>query len=69
MTVEQKVKMAAAYIGISQSELGRRVGASPQGFNKKVKRGKLAPNELDVIAQALGALYRFGFVFPDGKEI
>jgi DNA-binding XRE family transcriptional regulator len=69
MTFEQKINMAAAYKGISQAELARRIGVSPQSFNKKAKRGTFVPGELEKIAEALGAVYRFGFVFPDGKEI
>ena len=69
MTYEQKINMASAYKGISQAELARRVGVTPQNFNKKAKRGTFAPEEMDKIAEALGAIYRFGFVFPDGKEI
>ena len=69
MTFEQKINMATAYIGISQAELARRVGVTPQNLNKKAKRGTFAPEELATIAEALGATYRFGFVFPDGKEI
>ena len=68
-TLEQKINMAIAYKGISQAELARRVGVTPQNFNKKAKRGTFAPNELVSIAEAMGAAYRFGFVFPDGKEI
>jgi len=45
------------------------LNATPQSFNKKAKRGTFTPNELEKIAEALGAKYRFGFAFPDGKEI
>ena len=69
MTHEQKINMAAAYKGISQAEIARRVGIAPQNFNKKAKRGTFTLDELEAIANALGAVYRFGFVFPDGKEI
>ena len=69
VTFEQKINMAAAYKGISQAELARRVGVSPQSFNKKAKRGTFTPEEMEQIAEVLGAVYRFGFVFPDGKEI
>ena len=69
MTFEQKINMAAAYRGISQAELSRRVGEKPQNFNKKAKRGTFKPEEMSAIAEALGATYRFGFVFPDGNEI
>ena len=69
MTYEQKINMAVAYIGISQSELARRIGLTPQNFNKRTKLGTFSPEEMEKIAEALGAEYRYGFVFPDGKEI
>jgi len=69
MTFEQKINMALAYKGMSQAELARRVGVSPQSFNKKAKRGTFTPEEMEQVAEALGAVYWFGFVFPDGKEI
>ena len=69
MTFEQKINMAVAYTGISQAELARRVDVTPQNFNKKAKRGTFTPEEMTAIAKALGAVYKFGFVFPDGKEI
>ena len=69
MTFEQKINMATAFKKISQAELARRIGATPQSFNKKVKRGTLTTDELNKIAEVLGAIYRFGFVFPDGTEI
>jgi len=68
-TIEQKINMAVAYKGISQAELARRVGIAPQNFNKKVKRGTFSHEELGKIAEALDAVYQYGFVFPDGKEI
>lgn len=69
MTIEQKINMAASFMGISQAELARRVGVSPQNFNRKAKRGTFDVDEMNRIAEALGAVYRFGFVFPDGSEI
>ena len=68
-TVEQKIKQAAAYKTISQAELARRAGFSPQNFNKKLKRGSFSHEELNKIANAIGAEYTFKFIFPDGKEI
>lgn len=69
MTIEQKINMAIAYIGISQAELARRLGVTPQSFNKKAKRGTFTVEEMERIAEALGAVYKFGFVFSDGNEI
>ena len=69
MTIEQKIKMATAYKGISQAELARLVGTTPQNFNLKVKRETFKMEELERIATALGAVYTASFEFPDGTKI
>ena len=69
MTIEQKVKMALAYKGMPQAELARRFGSSPQVFPGRLKNGRFTVEELEAIAQAMGARYTFGFVFKDGTEI
>ena len=69
MTVEQKIKMALAYSGISQAELARRIGMSPSNLNQKVKRNTLTKEELEQIATALGGMLRAEFVFEDGTVI
>lgn len=69
MTARQIIEMAVAYCGISNSELARRLGWSPQLLNKRLNTGKFSVEEWETIAKALGAASRVGFVFPDGKEI
>lgn len=69
MTIEQKINMALSYKGISQSELARKIGTSPQNFNQKVKRNTFTKEELENIAQALGGIWRAEFVFEDGTVI
>ena len=69
MTARQIIEMAVAYKGISNSELARRLGWSPQLLNKRLNTGKFTVDEWSAIGDALGAKPRVGFVFPDGKEI
>ncbi len=69
MTVPQKIKMALAYKGISESELARALGTSPQAFNQRMKTGKFSSEDIEKIADALGAKFTFGFKFEDGTEI
>ena len=69
MTIEQKIKMALSYTGISQSELARTLGTTPQNFNQKLKRNSLTKEEMEQIAQALGGSWRAEFVFDDGTVI
>lgn len=69
MTARQIVEMGVAYCGITNSELARRLGWSPQLLNKRLNTGKFSVEEWDLIAKALGATVRVGFVFPDGREV
>ncbi len=69
MTLPQKIKMALAYKNISESELARLIGTSPQAFNQRMKTGKFTTEEMDAIAAAIGASYYFGFEFKDGTKI
>lgn len=69
MTAKQIITMAAAYCGISSSELARRLNMSPQLLNKRMNTGKFTPEEWERIGQAMGATARVVFTFPDGKEI
>ena len=69
MTIEQKINMALSYKGISQAELARKIGTTPSNLNQKVKRNTLTKEELETIANSLGASYRAEFIFPDGTII
>ncbi|MBQ1434606.1 MAG: winged helix-turn-helix transcriptional regulator [Clostridia bacterium] len=69
MTARQLIEMGIAYAGITNSELARRLGWSPQLLNKRLNTGKFTVEEWRTIAQALGATMRIGFLFPDDKFI
>ncbi len=69
MTIEQKIKMALSYSGISQAELARRIGTTPSNLNQKVKRNTITKEEMERIATALGGMWRAEFVFEDGTVI
>ena len=69
MTARQIVEMATGYCGVSNAELARRRGWSPQLLNKRLNTGKFTVEEWEKIGEALGAKARIGFNFPDGREI
>ena len=69
MTAKQIVETGAAYAGITNRELGERLGWSPQVMCNRLKTGKFTVDEWEKIAEALGAKLSLGFVFPDGKQI
>lgn len=69
MTIVKKIKMAETYIGITESELARRLGTSASALNQRMKTGKFTSEELDSIAEALGARFVCYLEFPDGTRI
>lgn len=69
MDIPTKIKMAEVYAQISESELSRRIGTTPQAFNQRMRTGKFSSSDLEKIADALGAEFRCSFKFPDGQEI
>ena len=69
MTIQQKIKMALAYKGISEADLAREIGTSPSAFNQRMKTGKFSSEDLEKIAEAMGAEYFFGFRFEDGTQV
>jgi hypothetical protein len=69
MTIEQKLKMALAYKGLSQAELARQIETTPSNLSQKIKRNTLTKEELEQIAAVLGGVWRAEFVFADGTVI
>jgi transcriptional regulator with XRE-family HTH domain len=67
--MEKKINMALVYKGISQAELARLIGTTPPNLNLKIKRETLKQDDLDKIAEALGATFHTFFEFPDGTKI
>ena len=56
---------------ISEAELARRVGETPQNFNKRMKRDNFDVETLQKIANALNVnlVADVYFEFPDGTKI
>ena len=69
MTSSQKIKMALAYKNMSESELARQFGTSPQAFNQRMKTDKFSSADLEKIADILGAKWVTAFKFPDGSKV
>lgn len=69
MTNAQKIKMALAYRNMSESELARRLGTTPQAFNQRMKTDKFSSSDLEMIADILGGKWVAEFQFPDGTKI
>lgn len=69
MTARQIIEMALSYCGLTNSELARRLGWSPQLLNKRLNTGKFSVDEWEQIGEAIGAKTQITFTFPDGKTI
>ena len=55
--------------GISISELARRIGQSPQNFNKKLKRETVSTEELMLIADELSVKFEQSYILENGDKL
>ena len=69
MTTADMIKQLCEQMNISVSELARRIGQTPQNFNKKLKRETVTLDELKAIADVLDIKFEQAFILPDGYEI
>ena len=69
MTTSDMIRELCEKQNISLAELCRRIGQTPQNFNKKLKRGTVSFEEMMTIAEALKVEYEQAFILPDGSEI
>lgn len=69
MTTSDMIRELCDRMNISLAELCRRIGQTPQNFNKKLQRGTVSSEEMTKIAEALDVGYEQAFVLPDGEYI
>ena len=69
MTTAEMIKQLSEQMNISVAELARRIGQTPQNFNKKLKRETVTLDELKAIADVLDIKFEQTFILPDGNEI
>lgn len=69
MTTSDMIRTLCEKQNISLAELSRRIGQTPQNFNKKLKRGTVSFDEMVAIAEAVGVEYEQAFVLPGGEKI
>lgn len=69
MTTSDMIRELCDRMNISLAELCRRIGQTPQNFNKKLQRSTVSSEEMAKIAEALDVGYEQAFVLPDGYEI
>lgn len=69
MTTSNIIRELCDRMSISLAELCRRIGQTPQNFNKKLQSGTVSSEEMVKIAEVLDVGYEQAFVLPDGIRI
>ena len=69
MTTSDMIRELCEKQNISLAELCRRIGQTPQNFNKKLQRETVKVEEMIAIADALGIIFEQRFILKDGSEI
>ena len=69
MTTAEQIRVLCVRSGVSLSELARRINQTPQNFNSKLKRNTITQDEMNQIAEALGAKYEQYFVLANGDQV
>ena len=62
------VRVACARAGITQAELARRMGMTPQLLHGRLKTGRIMLEEWDAMARALGPGWQFAADFVPAAE-
>ena len=69
MRVSEQIRVLCVRRNVSEAELARRLGKSPQSFNSKMKRESFTINDLEKVAVALGVTFKRNFILENGEEI
>lgn len=69
MGYAKMIRMALAYKNMSESELARQIGTTPQAFSQRMKTEKFKYDELEKIGEAIGCKFIACFEFPDKTQI
>ncbi len=69
MTISEQIKILCVRCNISEAELARRLGKSPQSFNAKMKRESFTIDDLNEIAETVGVEFKRNFILSNGEEI
>lgn len=69
VTISEQIKVLCVRCGVSEAELARRLGKSPQSLNSKMKRETFTIADLNDIADALGVAFKRSFILDNGEEV
>lgn len=69
MSTSNLIKNLCKEKDISVAELARRIGQTPQNFNKKLKRETVSTEELMEIAEVLGVVFEQSYILENGEKL
>ena len=69
MTIAEQIKGFCVRCSVSEAELARRLGKSPQSFNSKMKRESFTVDDLDKIADVLGVQFNREVILANGEKV
>lgn len=69
MNTEKSIRGAVAYAGMSQADIAEAMNMTRSNFSQRLKGRGFKDEELERIAEIIGAEYVARFRFPDGTEI
>ena len=69
MTTSDMIRELCNRMNISLAELCRRIGQTPQNFNKKLQRGTVSVEKMTVIADILSVKFEQSFTLTNGYKI
>ena len=69
MTISEQIKVLCVRCNVSEAELARRLGKSPQSCNSKMKRESFTIDDLEEIADALGVEFTRKFILANGDKV
>ncbi len=69
MTISEQIKVLCVRENISQAEIARRLGTTPQNFSAKLKRESFTVAELESIASVIGVKFKCNFILDNGDAI
>ena len=70
MAMAEKIRILLVKRGnISEAELARRMGISPQNLHNKMKRDNFTESDLTEIAKAVGCKVSVNFEIPETGEV
>lgn len=69
MRTSELIKSLCKEKKISQAELARRMGQTPQNFNKKLQRETITTEELMRIGTELGVVFEQSYILETGVKL